>query len=215
MEKVKIKINGYTYIVDVASTEAEKTLGLQNRDSLPSNRGMIFCYDHEEVCMWMKDTSIPLDLIFIDEDSLVKAVHQGIPYSEELMEETNVCHVLELNQDSGVQVGDYVNLKDLRELYEEEDDSEYSEEDYEDEVEMDEDYKSSMLVLDETGKIQMELEGGERIFSRKNTKTLIGMAKRAYKSKSESDFKRLGRKVFNYLNTQDGNDPDYVEIKNP
>ena len=49
----------------------------------------------------------------------------------------------------------------------------------------------------------MELNGGERIFSRKNTKTLIRMAKRADKSKADRDYKALGKKMFTYLKQQD------------
>jgi len=45
----------------------------------------------------------------------------------------------------------------------------------------------------------MELEGGERIFSRKNTRTLIRMAKKANETKSDTDYKRLGNKMFSYI----------------
>jgi hypothetical protein len=45
----------------------------------------------------------------------------------------------------------------------------------------------------------MELWGGERIFSRKNTKTLIRMSKKANLTKKDSDYKRLGKKMFEYI----------------
>jgi hypothetical protein len=56
-----------------------------------------------------------------------------------------------------------------------------------------------MKVIGPDGEVQMELEGGERIFSRKNTRTLIRMAKRADLSKSDTDYKRLGNKMFSYI----------------
>jgi hypothetical protein len=56
-----------------------------------------------------------------------------------------------------------------------------------------------MFIIGSDGTPQATIEGGERIFSRKNTVTLIKMAKKAYKSKSSADFKKLGRKVFTYL----------------
>lgn len=59
----------------------------------------------------------------------------------------------------------------------------------------------------------MELEGGERIFSRKNTKVLIKQAKKANNSKSDSDYKRLGKSMFKYLKIQDNNEPEFVELK--
>ena len=68
-----------------------------------------------------------------------------------------------------------------------------------------------MYIIGTDGKPQMELEGGERIFSRPNTKTLINMAKRAFKSDKDSDYKRLGKKIFDYLKIQDNNESDYVD----
>ena len=68
-----------------------------------------------------------------------------------------------------------------------------------------------MKVLAPDGSTQMELEGGERIFSRKNTKTLIKMAKRAYSSELDKDYKALGKKAFKYLHIQDTNTPEYVD----
>ena len=62
------------------------------------------------------------------------------------------------------------------------------------------------------GEIQLELDGGERIFSRPNTKTLLKMAARANKSQKESDFKLLGKKVFQYLKDQDVRGIEYVEL---
>jgi len=70
-----------------------------------------------------------------------------------------------------------------------------------------------MLVIGPHGKPQVELKGGERIFSRKNTKTLVRLAKKGYRSKQENDYKTLGRKKFQYIKIQDTNEPEYVEIK--
>ena len=68
-------------------------------------------------------------------------------------------------------------------------------------------------IIDSDGNSQMTLEGGERIFSRSNTVTLIKMAKRAHLSQSDSHYKTLGRRVFKYLDVQDNNDPEYVTVK--
>lgn len=138
----------------------------------------------------MKDTEIPLDIIFIDEDLEVLSIYKGQPNNQDIVEEDNVKYVLELNINSGVSVGDEVELED-------EDDNEIG----------------KMIVLTSNGESQMELEGGERIFSRKNTKILIKQAKKADVSKSDSDYKRLGKSMFKYLKIQDGNDPEYVKLK--
>ena len=50
-----------------------------------------------------------------------------------------------------------------------------------------------MLVLDSNGDVQMTLVGGERIISRVKTKQLVKAALKAYKSDSDSDYRRVGR----------------------
>lgn len=186
---IKIEIGDKKYKVKQAKTEEEKTKGLQDIESLPENEGMLFYYDTpQDVAYWMKDTKIPLDIIFINEDEEVISVKHGKPLSEELLEEDNVMYVLEVNQNSGIQPGDELDI---------EDDSEEG--------------SDTMKVLASDGTIQMELEGGERIFSRKNTKVLIKYAKKAYKSKEDKDYKALGKRLFKYLHIQDTNEPEYVE----
>lgn len=186
---MKIEIGDKKYNVEVARTEEEKIKGLQEKESLGENEGMLFIYDEpQELAFWMKDTAIPLDIVFIDEDGEVISVQQGQPYDETLLEEDGVMYVLEVNQNSGIQPGDELDIE-----------------------EDDDDKQPVMKVLAPDGSTQMELEGGERIFSRKNTKTLIKMAKRAYSSELDKDYKALGKKVFKYLHIQDTNTPEYVD----
>ena len=138
----------------------------------------------------MKDTKIPLDIIFIDEDLQVISVHQGIPDSEDFITENNVNFVLEVNQNSGIKSGDELEFSP------------------ESKVDM-----NKMQVLDSSGNVQMELNGGERIFSRSNTKTLIKFAKKASATQKDSDYKALGKRIFKFLETQSNNEPEYVEQK--
>ncbi|GMO10890.1 MAG: hypothetical protein Nk1A_9260 [Endomicrobiia bacterium] len=188
MKETKIKIDDNVYNIQVAESEEEFLKGLKDVEKLPEDSGMLFPYDSErEVNFWMKDTLIPLDIIFIDEDFNVTKVTRGIPKDETLI--TGFAqYVLELNADSKVEIGDQVFL------------------DCEDEDE-DEAY-----ILDSVGGVQTTIVGGERIFSRKNTITMIKMAKRAFRSKSDADFRSLGKKVFRYLEIQDNNEPEYVPL---
>lgn len=186
---MKIEIGDKEYNVEVARTEEEKVKGLQEKESLGEDEGMLFVYDEpQEIAFWMKDTAIPLDIVFMDEDGEVISVKQGQSYDETLLEEDGVMYVLEVNQNSGIQPGDELDMEDD-----------------------DDDKQPVMKVLAPDGSTQMELEGGERIFSRKNTKTLIKMAKRAYSSELDKDYKALGKKVFKYLHIQDTNTPEYVD----
>ena len=190
-KSMKVEINDKEYDVKVATTSDEMSKGLQNVKELPEDEGMLFIFEEPQtVGFWMKDTEIPLDIIFIDEDLEVLSIYKGQPNNQDIVEEDNVKYVLELNINSGVSVGDEVELED-------EDDNEIG----------------KMIVLTSNGESQMELEGGERIFSRKNTKILIKQAKKADVSKSDSDYKRLGKSMFKYLKIQDGNDPEYVKLK--
>ena len=191
MNKINIRIANKKYKVQVAETDEEKQKGLQGVTSLPEDEGMLFVFEEpDEISFWMKDTKIPLDVIFIDEDLQVTSVHQGIPESEEFMTENNVNFVLEVNQNSGIKVGDELEFSP------------------ESKVDM-----NKMQVLDSSGNVQMELDGGERIFSRSNTKTLIKFAKKASATQKDSDYKALGKRIFKFLETQSNNEPEYVEQK--
>lgn len=139
----------------------------------------------------MKDTLIPLDLIFIDTEGIVKAVYQGVPKSEEFLTEKDVAFVLELNINSGIKIGDELEFSPNSKVK-----------------------SDKMIVLSDDGTPQMELEGGERIFSRPNTKTLIKAAKKAASTQRDNDYKALAKKAFEFLSTQDETEAEYVELKN-
>lgn len=186
---MKIEIGDKEYNVTCARTEEERIKGLQGVTELKEDEGMLFFFEEPQtVDFWMKDTKIPLDIIFIDEDMEVISIYKGKPESTTMAEEDNVKFVLEVNQGSGIKEGDELDIEEDEEL-------------------------PTMKVIAPDGSTQMELKGGERIFSRKNTRTLIRMAKKAKSTKSDSDYKRLGKKMFNYIKTQDNREPEYVEKK--
>lgn len=72
---------------EVADTAAEREQGLMFRESLADDQGMVFSYDEEQILtFWMKNTPLPLDIIFISADKIVVAVAADtIPYSEALI----------------------------------------------------------------------------------------------------------------------------------
>ena len=191
MKEIKIKIAGKQYKVELAETDDEHEKGLQGKKELDSDKGMLFSFEDEQNrSFWMKNTPIPLDIIFIDEELIVTVIHKGEPNSEEMMD--GVCsYVLELNQDSGVKVGDELEF----------------------EPETESEKINKMLVLNSNGEVQMELEGGERIMSRPHTKTLIKFAKKAATTNNDNDYKTLGKRLFKFLQVQTDTPPEYVESK--
>jgi len=65
--------------VEVARTAAQRTRGLMFRESMPANRGMIFVFNDDAVRnFWMKNTLIPLDMIFADRDGKVISVSENV-----------------------------------------------------------------------------------------------------------------------------------------
>lgn len=66
------------FAVELAETEATRAQGLMFRDHLPRNAGMLFVYEHpRRASFWMKNTFIPLDMIFADDTGTVRHVHHG------------------------------------------------------------------------------------------------------------------------------------------
>jgi uncharacterized protein len=73
----------HRFTVEVARTPDQQQHGMMFRTSLAPDRGMIFPYDPPlEVGFWMKNTLIPLDLIFIRADGTIARISTAIPLSE-------------------------------------------------------------------------------------------------------------------------------------
>lgn len=195
MEKKNIIIGNKEYTVEIAKSKEDKEKGLQDRDHLAPDEGMLFVYKEQQpiVEYWMKNTKIPLDQIAINEDNEVTTVYKAQPNSENLHPFANVKYLLEVNQDSGIIEGDDFEFDDS-----------------------DDPNKYVMKVLAPDGSTQMSLQGGERIFSRISTKQMITWAKKAEANKDNKELftkycKRLGKRMFKELYAQDHRDPEYVE----
>lgn len=183
-----MKLGNKKYTLDIAETSKDRRKGLMGVQHLDDDKGMLFDFgeegNHE---MWMYNTQIALDQIFINAEQEVIKVVTREPNDEELVGAEDTLYVVEVNANSGVKVGDELEfLDDAREY--------------------------TMKVLASDGSTQMELKGGERIFSRLNTKVLIRQAKKAYASQADGDYKRLGKSLFKFLHKQDTNEPEYVQL---
>ncbi len=86
--------------VEIADTPQLRRRGLQHREHLPATHGMLFLFPHPApASFWMKDTPIPLDMIFIDSAGQVLHVHnEAIPFDETPITHNGPVHaVLEIN----------------------------------------------------------------------------------------------------------------------
>ena len=64
------------FSVEIADTLAERSKGLQFREQLPQFSGMLFLFEEvRPVSFWMKNTPLPLDMIFISESGTVTGIH--------------------------------------------------------------------------------------------------------------------------------------------
>ena len=65
---------------EVADTPSERAVGLMNRENLDPDEGMLFEFESaQNVSFWMKNTLIPLDIVFIDESGMVVNIEQANP----------------------------------------------------------------------------------------------------------------------------------------
>ena len=90
----------HEFSVELASNDAEREKGLMYRRFMPPDRGMLFDFKREEpVMFWMKNTYIPLDMIFISRAGVVTNIAANAePLSERLIPSGGPCYgVLELN----------------------------------------------------------------------------------------------------------------------
>ena len=188
MKKITIEIKETPYQVLVADTDETRERGLMGITHMPKNKGMLFKWDKPgKREFWMKNTVLPLLQAFLNEDMEVVKVLKRQPLDETLMGFDDIQYVLELNADEDVKEGDEMTIEDNNQKV------------------------PVMKIIGSDGNVQGVIQGGERIFSRANTKVLIRQSKKAYASNSDSDYKRLGKSMFKYLKIQDNNTPQYVE----
>ncbi|UIJ73883.1 DUF192 domain-containing protein [Aurantimonas sp. HBX-1] len=94
--------------VELATTPDTRATGLMNRESMPAGQGMLFDFDESRpVAMWMKNTLIPLDMLFIDETGTVATIKTNAqPLSlDTIPSGVPVRYVLELNGGAAARYG--------------------------------------------------------------------------------------------------------------
>ena len=86
-EKLQVTIKSRTYNLEIANTLAARQKGLMNRSSLPENAGMLFVFDGTSFYpFWMKNTLIPLDIIWINSEKEVVHIKENARPCETTLE---------------------------------------------------------------------------------------------------------------------------------
>jgi uncharacterized membrane protein (UPF0127 family) len=193
MEKVIVNIGSRTYNCKVAKTDEQHRKGLMEVEYLAPDEGMLFEFSEEGTHeFWMKNTSLELTQISINDDDEVEYVYQATPMDETLIPFRNCKYLLEVNRTTDIQKGDDFEIDDSDDLN-----------------------KYVMKVLAPDGSTQMNLQGGERIFSRISTRKMIKQAKKANSVRDNEDLfekacRKLGKICLKELYAQNHRDQEYV-----
>ncbi len=100
-------LNGHSYRLEVADTDALRAAGLGNRSSLSADQGMLFNYSTPAMrCFWMKDMRFPIDMIWLDRTKKATYIERDVNPSTYPQ---TFCHagvyVIELNSGEAARAG--------------------------------------------------------------------------------------------------------------
>ena len=113
---VSMNIGSRTFNIEIAATPDSQEMGLMKRDSMPDDHGMIFVFEDERPRgFWMKNTRIPLDIVFLDSQGVVVSVHQMAAYDLNITSsDAPARYAIEFNKGvvaaAGVKVGDKITI---------------------------------------------------------------------------------------------------------
>ena len=116
-EKIDVSIynKNITFNVEVAKTMEERRSGLMYRKKLLDNEGMLFIFPREKIIqLWMKDTYIPLDVIFISENKVIVDIKKNMEKLSETIVKSKVKSRYALEFNAGlinklnIEIGDKV-----------------------------------------------------------------------------------------------------------
>ena len=119
LEGDKVCFEDYCFYVELAETREERNLGLMFRENLNLDRGMLFVFEEEgEYSFWMKNTLIPLDIIWINQNKEVVSIADDTQpcgtTCESISPDGKARYVLEINggiaDNIGLGVGDKLDF---------------------------------------------------------------------------------------------------------
>ncbi len=98
-DTITTPIKGKVFTLEVADTEPKRDRGLMYRESMPADHGMIFVFDTaDKYGFWMKNTDIPLDIVYLNETGKVVDIRSMRPHDETpTVPESPALFAIELN----------------------------------------------------------------------------------------------------------------------
>jgi uncharacterized membrane protein (UPF0127 family) len=114
-----VELGGQRYAIEIADDDAERARGLMFRDELAADHGMLFIHERQEpLAYWMKNTKIPLDILYFDDALKLVSQQRDVPPCSlgdrcpPYPSDAPARYVLELNAGEAARIG----LKDGAEL---------------------------------------------------------------------------------------------------
>ena len=191
---MKIKIGNKEFEVEVSGSEQESAIGLSQTDSLPKKAGFAMKFDvSQSIPITVQGMNFPIDIIFSLNGQVTKVV-TAQPGDPDIITKGPSDLIVEVNagEASTIKPKDVIVFVGKKN----EDGT----------VEMAEggiEVVGGRQVLDENGKNQMNLKGGERIFSRVSTRKMYELAK-------AKEYKKLGRYIIKEVWKQDERPVEYA-----
>jgi uncharacterized membrane protein (UPF0127 family) len=189
---MKVKIGESEFKVVVADTDEKREVGLSTLDKLPKKHGLYMKFDNAtRIPITTEKMKFPLDVLFIKDSKIQKIVPMEVGKTTSIGKDSDA--VLEVNMGEG---GKFRTNQRIELIGSKEEDGSISI------VEGEIKASGNRHLLDDNGKVQMNLLGEERILSRKDTEKLLTLAKK-------KDYKKLGRFLVNVINKQDSQEPEF------
>ena len=114
-----VELGGQRYAIEIADDDAERARGLMFRDELAADHGMLFIHERQEpLAYWMKNTKIPLDILYFDDALKLVSQQRDVPPCSlgdrcpPYPSDAPARYVLELNAGEAARIG----LKDGAQL---------------------------------------------------------------------------------------------------
>lgn len=118
VDKVDLKVGSNVLRTEVVYKPEDRQKGLMNREILGENEGMIFVFEKEDkVSFWMKNTSIPLSIAYINKQGKILEIYDLKPFSLEAVQSkrSSILYALEVNRGyfskNDISVGDIIDLE--------------------------------------------------------------------------------------------------------